>query len=62
LECFSVLLPFLGDLKIPVTVYASVISIMVLFAFNGFLFGKTQEINTFSLAQLPLLFQIVFWQ
>lgn len=36
----SVLLPFLGDLKIPVTVYASVISIMVLFAFNGFFVWK----------------------
>lgn len=33
----SLLLPTLGDLKIPVTVYASVISIMLLFAFNGFL-------------------------
>jgi uncharacterized membrane protein YhhN len=33
----SVLLPSLGDLKIPVTIYASVISIMLLFAFNGFL-------------------------
>jgi uncharacterized membrane protein YhhN len=33
----SVLLPTLGDLKIPVIVYAVVISIMVLFAFNGFL-------------------------
>ncbi len=33
----SVLLPSLGDLKIPVIVYASVISIMLLFAFNGFL-------------------------
>jgi uncharacterized membrane protein YhhN len=32
-----VLLPSLGDLKIPVIVYASVISIMLLFAFNGFL-------------------------
>ncbi|MCD0469250.1 lysoplasmalogenase [Flavobacterium sp. JAS] len=36
----SVLLPTLGDLKIPVTVYASVISIMLLFAFNGFLIWK----------------------
>ena len=33
----SVLLPSLGDLKIPVIVYASVISTMLLFAFNGFL-------------------------
>lgn len=32
-----VLLPTLGDLKIPVIVYAFVISTMVLFAFNGFL-------------------------
>ena len=32
-----VLLPSLGDLKIPVIIYASVISIMLLFAFNGFL-------------------------
>lgn len=36
----SVLLPTLGDLRIPVTVYASVISIMLLFAFNGFLIWK----------------------
>jgi uncharacterized membrane protein YhhN len=36
-----VLLPSLGDLKIPVIIYASVISIMLLFAFNGFLiWGK----------------------
>ncbi|WP_026729397.1 lysoplasmalogenase [Flavobacterium denitrificans] len=33
----SVLLPTLGDLQIPVIVYASVISIMLLFAFNGYL-------------------------
>jgi uncharacterized membrane protein YhhN len=33
----SVLLPSLGDLKIPVIVYAFVISTMLLFAFNGFL-------------------------
>ncbi|BDU25845.1 lysoplasmalogenase [Flavobacterium sp. GSB-24] len=33
----SFLMPFLGDLKIPVTIYASIISIMLLFAFNGFL-------------------------
>ncbi|WPO77579.1 lysoplasmalogenase [Flavobacterium sp. KACC 22761] len=33
----TVLLPSLGDLKIPVIVYASVISIMLLFAFNGYL-------------------------
>lgn len=37
----TVLLPTLGNLKIPVTVYASVISIMVLFAFNGFLVWKS---------------------
>ncbi|MNR13000.1 YhhN-like protein [compost metagenome] len=36
----SILLPSLGDLKIPVIVYASVISIMLLFAFNGFLVWK----------------------
>ncbi|WP_316634675.1 lysoplasmalogenase [uncultured Flavobacterium sp.] len=36
----SVLLPSLGDLRIPVIVYASVISIMLLFAFNGFLIWK----------------------
>jgi uncharacterized membrane protein YhhN len=35
-----VLLPSLGDLKIPVIIYASVISIMLLFAFNGFLVWK----------------------
>ncbi|MBF4519303.1 lysoplasmalogenase [Flavobacterium sp. ANB] len=36
----SVLSPSLGDLKIPVTVYATVISIMLLLAFNGFLVWK----------------------
>lgn len=36
----SVLLPTLGDLKIPVIVYASVISIMLLFAYNGLLIWK----------------------
>lgn len=33
----SVLMPHLGELEIPVSVYASVISVMLLFAFNGFL-------------------------
>lgn len=33
----SVLMPYLGELEIPVSVYASVISVMLLFAFNGFL-------------------------
>jgi len=33
----SVLMPHLGSLEIPVSIYASVISIMLLFAFNGFL-------------------------
>ncbi|MDR7370524.1 lysoplasmalogenase [Flavobacterium aquidurense] len=33
----SLLLPSLGDLKVPVIVYASVISIMLLFVFKGFL-------------------------
>ena len=32
-----VLMPSLGDLKIPVIVYAAVISTMLLFAFNGYL-------------------------
>jgi uncharacterized membrane protein YhhN len=32
-----VLLPSLGELKIPVIVYATVISIMLVFAFNGYL-------------------------
>ncbi|SHG23322.1 lysoplasmalogenase [Flavobacterium defluvii] len=36
----SVLLPSLGDLKIPVIVYASVISTMLLFAYNGLLIWK----------------------
>ncbi|TDO83252.1 putative membrane protein YhhN [Flavobacterium chryseum] len=36
----SVLYPSLGDLKIPVMVYATVISTMLLFAFNGFLVWK----------------------
>lgn len=31
------LLPALGDLKVPVIIYASIISIMLLFAYNGFL-------------------------
>ncbi|WP_281234260.1 lysoplasmalogenase [Flavobacterium gelatinilyticum] len=33
----SVLLPVLGDLRIPVMVYACVISVMLLFAYNGLL-------------------------
>lgn len=33
----SILMPYLGNLEIPVAIYASVISIMLLFAFNGFL-------------------------
>ena len=33
----AVLMPYLGDLELPVSIYASVISIMLLFAFNGFL-------------------------
>ncbi|MBL0737373.1 lysoplasmalogenase [Flavobacterium sp. GN10] len=33
----SVLMPHLGELEIPVSIYASIISIMLLFAFNGFL-------------------------
>lgn len=37
-----VLLPKLGELKIPVIVYASVISIMLLFAFNGYLIWKNK--------------------
>lgn len=36
----SVLLPALGDLKIPVIIYASVISVMLLFAYNGLLIWK----------------------
>jgi uncharacterized membrane protein YhhN len=36
----SVLMPNLGELKVPVIVYASVISIMLLFAFNGYLIWK----------------------
>jgi uncharacterized membrane protein YhhN len=34
---FTVLLPVLGDLKIPVIIYAIVISAMLLFAFRGYL-------------------------
>ncbi|MEO8532322.1 MAG: lysoplasmalogenase [Flavobacterium sp.] len=34
------LIPTLGDLKIPVIIYATVISVMLLFAFNGFLTWK----------------------
>jgi uncharacterized membrane protein YhhN len=37
LTMLAVLLPSLGDLKIPVFVYALVISTMLLFAFKGFL-------------------------
>ncbi|HEY1193649.1 lysoplasmalogenase [Flavobacterium sp.] len=33
----SFLIPHLGDLEIPVSIYATVISIMLLFAFNGLL-------------------------
>lgn len=33
----SLLMPHLGELEIPVALYATVISIMLLFAFNGFL-------------------------
>ncbi len=33
----SVLLPSLGDLKIPVIVYAIILSTMLLFAFKGYL-------------------------
>ena len=33
----SFLMPHLGDLEIPVSIYATVISIMLLFAFNGLL-------------------------
>ncbi|MFH6944914.1 lysoplasmalogenase [Flavobacterium sp. FlaQc-50] len=36
----TVLLPSLGELKIPVIVYASAISFMLLLAFNGFLIWK----------------------
>lgn len=36
----TVLMPHLGELKIPVVIYASVISIMLLFAFNGYLIWK----------------------
>lgn len=36
----SFLMPSLGDLKLPVIVYASIISIMFLFAFNGLLTWK----------------------
>lgn len=36
----SVLFPSLGDLKIPVIVYASVISVMLLFAYNGLMTWK----------------------
>lgn len=36
----TVLMPKLGELKIPVIVYAAVISTMLLFAFNGYLIWK----------------------
>ncbi|TDP00355.1 lysoplasmalogenase [Flavobacterium sp. 245] len=45
----SVLLPSLGDLKIPVMVYATVISIMLLFAYNGYLiWAKPGNLYVFS--------------
>ncbi|WP_426485632.1 lysoplasmalogenase [Flavobacterium sp. 2] len=45
----SLLLPTLGDLQIPVIVYASVISIMLLFAFNGYLiWEKRGSLYVFS--------------
>lgn len=40
LTMLTILLPSLGDLKIPVFVYALVISTMLLFAFKGFLIWK----------------------
>jgi uncharacterized membrane protein YhhN len=40
LTMLAILLPSLGDLKIPVFVYALVISTMLLFAFKGFLIWK----------------------
>lgn len=43
-----VLLPSLGELKIPVIVYASVISLMLLFAFRGFLTWK-RDANSYIL-------------
>ncbi|MFG4005160.1 lysoplasmalogenase [Flavobacterium aquidurense] len=36
----TVLMPNLGELKIPVIIYAAVISTMLLFAFNGYLIWK----------------------
>jgi len=36
----SILMPFLGDLEVPVILYASVISIMILFALKGLLVWK----------------------
>jgi len=50
--CF--LMPNLGTLKIPVIVYACVISIMLLFAFNGYLIWKKRA------ALLILLGALVF--
>lgn len=45
----ALLLPTLGDLKIPVIVYSSVISTMLLFAFNGFLaWGKSGNRHVFT--------------
>lgn len=52
----SFLMPFLGDLKIPVTIYASIISIMLLFAFNGFLvWEKPGNLLVFSGAFLFII-------
>jgi len=41
----TTLFPYLGHLKVPVLVYACVLLIMLLFAFNGFLVWKKQGKN-----------------
>lgn len=48
----SFLMPTLGDLEIPVIVYASIISTMLLFAFNGFLVWEKSGRNYVFLGAL----------
>jgi uncharacterized membrane protein YhhN len=56
-----VLLPSLGDLKIPVFVYALTISIMLLFAFKGYLNWHRPSNGHILMELLYLLPQIAFW-
>jgi uncharacterized membrane protein YhhN len=48
----ALLLPNLGDLTIPVFIYALVLSTMLLFAFKGFLMEETGKLVYFDRAVL----------